>query len=127
MILPSQLARLKSGTTTLTAEDYTLTGSSATISAGDLEQTNLAILPDNYFEADESFTITLDGANITDERALPGSRLTHDYQITNDDSKPEVRFTASNASGSSSTASTVSEADGSIRLTVDYVTNWNGY
>ena len=44
-----------------------------------------------------------------------GSDLTHDYQITNDDTKPEINFTASSGTAA---ASSPEEADGTETITV---------
>jgi hypothetical protein len=104
------------GTTTLTADDYTLADGTATIDALSTTTTvPLEVTSDTKYEADEKITIALDNTTVSAQTTASGSNMNHDYTITNDDPKPTLEFTTSSGTAA---ASNPEEADATETITV---------
>ncbi|MBP9715643.1 MAG: fibronectin type III domain-containing protein [Candidatus Pacebacteria bacterium] len=90
------------GTATGSGTDYTLASGTATITAGQTSTNiSLAVVGDQSYEDSETIIITISSPN----GATLGVNTSHTYTITNDDSAPEISFSASTSSGSEGTTS----------------------
>ncbi len=112
------------GTATSNGVDFTLAAGSKTIVAGlDATTITASVEPDNLYESDEDFVISL--FNVIN--ASLGSYSTHTYTISDDDSKPTIQFSGTTGGASEQTGNvnlvlTLSEESG-LDAEVDYSLN----
>lgn len=90
------LITVASGSATIN-EDFTERTTSVTIAAGELTAAySVDINDDSVYETDETFRATIGSA----DHAAPGSQLTHDVTILDDEDEPQVTFTEAASTGS---------------------------
>ncbi len=93
------------GLSTATGADYTLASGTATITAGNLNQTFNITVNDDVLDEDNE-TVVIDISNPTN--ASLGATVQHTYTINDDDASPNIQF--------SSTTSSASESAGTVNI-----------
>ena len=114
---------ISGGTATGGGEDYTLANGTLTFAAGDTEKyINITITADQLHESDETIVVQLSNSS---GNATIGTKESHTYTITDDDSEPSVEFNVAGSDGPESSSSAALTVNISGASAEDVIVNYS--